>query len=340
MRRLILTLVLTLGMVSVARAQDFEAAGKHFSAAQEAFGAKHFKTAAAEFEAAYGITKDPVLLYNIGESYQKAGNGPKAVASYRQYLHDQPNAQDKAEVQRRIADIEAKGEKLVDQSAPGDTPPAAATQPTTPPPGPAATPPPTPAPAATPPPPPTPPTPESTAPTTGAASPATPPEVAPTPEKVAPGPTTPAPEPAAVPAPAPSAPPPGLLDEGPTTKLRVGAWIGVATTLAFLTAGAILGLAAESRSDEINRRLSFVDMSGQPHKFDQSAANDLDNLQSDGKLYNGLAIGFYSVAAASAVATTVMFIVDARRPHPTQHALRFAPVVGRNAAGLALGGTF
>ena len=50
------------------RAQDFDAAGKHFSAAQEAFGAKHFKTAAAEFEAAYGITKDPVLLYNVAES--------------------------------------------------------------------------------------------------------------------------------------------------------------------------------------------------------------------------------------------------------------------------------
>ena len=43
-------------------------------------------------------------------------------------------------------------------------------------------------------------------------------------------------------------PPPGLLDEGPTTKLRVAAWIGVAATLAVLTAGAIFGLVGASRA--------------------------------------------------------------------------------------------
>ncbi len=124
------------------------------------------------------------------------------------------------------------------------------------------------------------------------------------------------------------------------TKLRVGAWIGVASSLALLTAGAILGLAAQSRADEINRRLSFVDMTGQPKKFDQSAQNDLTSLHDDGALYNGLAIAFYSAAAVSAVATVTMFVVDAKRPKPTTHAWRLAPVVGPNAAGLSLGGSF
>src|SRR5205823_14160952 len=101
---------------------------------QEAFGAKHFKTAAAEFEAAYGITKDPVLLYNVAESYEKAGDGRKAVANYKGYLKEQPAAQDKAEVQKRIKAIEQKGYKLASQSAPGDNPPAATTAPTPPPP--------------------------------------------------------------------------------------------------------------------------------------------------------------------------------------------------------------
>lgn len=352
MRRLILILVVTLGLTSAARAQDFEAAGRHFSAAQEAFGAKHFKTAAAEFEAAYGITKDPVLLYNIAESYEKAGDGHKAVAEYTQYLHDQPNAQDKAEVQKRIKAIQAKNYRLADQSAPGDNPPATTVAPSGPTPAPTVPTTPTPAGAAptvtstgapataTPPPP----APSSTEPTTTQpAPPTTPPapSVA-TPEKTAPGPTTTAPEPAAVPTAAPAAnqPPPGLLDEGPMTKTRVGAWIGVATTLAFLTAGAIFGLAAQSRADEITRRLTFVDMNNQPHKFDASAANDLQSLKDDGNLYNGLAIGFYSVAAASAVTTVVLFVVDAKHPHPTQHALRFGPTVDKSGAGLALGGTF
>ena len=45
MTRLIAAVVVSLGLTSAAWAQDFEAAGKHFSAAQEAFGARHFKTA-------------------------------------------------------------------------------------------------------------------------------------------------------------------------------------------------------------------------------------------------------------------------------------------------------
>src|SRR5882724_9259765 len=145
MTRLACTVVVSLGLFfalgATAWAQDFEAAGKHFSAAQEAFGAKHFKTAAAEFEAAYGITKDPVLLYNVAESYEKAGEGHKAVANYKAYLRDQPQAQDKAEVQKRIKAIEQKGYKLASQSAPGDNPPT--TAPTPPPPIAPATPPPT-----------------------------------------------------------------------------------------------------------------------------------------------------------------------------------------------------
>src|SRR4051812_2965671 len=144
MTRLACTVVVLVGLSATAWAQDFEAAGKHFSAAQEAFGARHYKTAATEFEAAYSITKDPVLLYNVGESYEKAGEGHQAVANYKAYLKEQPAAQDKAEVQRRIKAIEAKNYKIASQSAPGDNPATATTAPATPPPSPRpATPPPT-----------------------------------------------------------------------------------------------------------------------------------------------------------------------------------------------------
>ncbi|MDB4971482.1 MAG: tetratricopeptide repeat protein [Myxococcales bacterium] len=352
MTRLIAALAVTVGLTSAAWAQDFEAAGKHFSSAQEAFGAKHYRTAAAEFEAAYGITKDPVLLYNVAESYEKAGDGRKAASNYKAYLRDQPQAADKAEVQRRVKNIEGRGYRLTSQSMPGDSLPATTgtTAPTLPPATPAATPPPSTAttPATSPPsmkepgpaPPSTPPpstatTPPSTSPPPTSALPPTntpPVEAAPVPER--------APEPAPVVA-VPPAEQPGLLDEGPTSKMRVGAWIGVASTLAVLTAGAIFGLAAQSRADEINRRLSFVDMNGQPHKFDQSASSDLQSLKDDGNLYNGLAIGFYSVAAVSAVITITLFVVDAKRPKPARkNAFNFAPVVGKNAGGFALGGTF
>jgi hypothetical protein len=261
------------------------------------------------------------------------------------YLKEQPAAQDKAEVQRRIKNIEAKGYKIASQSAPGDGPAvtASTTAPTAPPPTAPSTPPPS-----VPAPPPVPPA--ATTPTTETAPPPSMPSTAPTevtptpPPAVVPTPPNPppvatVPEPAAVPQATP--PPPGLLDEGPTSKLRVAAWIGVATTLAVLTAGAIFGLSAESRADEINRRLSFVDTTNQPHKFDQSTQSDLQSLKSDGDLYNGLAIGFYSVAAVSAVATVTMFVVDAKRGKPAkQQAWHIAPVVGKSAGGFALGGSF
>ena len=360
MRTVLFSLVLATvtAFAAVAHAQDFEAAGKHFSAAQEAFGARKFKTAAGEFEAAYAISKDPVLLFNIGESYEKGGDGHKAVASYKQYLKDQPQAADKPEVQKRIRAIEAKHLRLVDQSAPDDKPAAAATTA----PSAAATPsaPATPSPAA-------PATPSPTAPTTsettGSAAPTPTPAPPPSsvPESTEPNtsalppstmapPTTPTPERAAHPSEPeksiePGPPPttvPGLIDEGPPTRLRVAAWIGVASTLALLTAGAVFGLAAQSRADEITRQLSFVSTSGQPNQFTSATNSTLNQLKSDGNLYNGLGIAFFSASAASAVATVVLFVVDAKRPPEKKSAtaLRFAPAVGPNSAGLSLQGSF
>jgi hypothetical protein len=317
---------------TAAHAQDFDAAAKHFGNAQAAFGQQHFKVAAGEFEAAYAVTKDPILLYNIAESWEKAGDGKKAVARYRDYLKAQPNAGDKAEVNRRIKAIEAKKYKLVSQSAPGDEPGETTTPPapgTTPPATLSATPeaPPAPAPAptpATPPPGATPVAPE--APPAATATPA--PEATP----------APAPEPAPAPAPAPVT---GVVEERPSSKLRVAAWIGVAATVAVLTAGAIFGLAAQSRADEIDRQLNFVDASGAPKKFDQATQDNLTNLKSDGNLYNGLAIGFFSAAGALAITTTVLFVLDWRHHKESRTAkLRVAPTVGKGGAGLVAGWSF
>src|SRR5262249_9726401 len=142
---------------------------------------------------------DPVLLYNIGEAWQKAGEGKKAVAAYKAYLKAQPKAQDRADVQKRIKMIEDKKFKIPDQSiaeappskaqtmTPDFDAPAPAPVPEAPPPA-AAPPAPATAPAAAPATPPTPETPQPPA----AAAPATP--------------ETAAPPPAAVPAPAPAAP--------------------------------------------------------------------------------------------------------------------------------------
>lgn len=314
-----LWVLLGLGAVSAvprdARAQDYDAAGRHFAAGQSRFAAKQFHTSALEFQAAYEITKDSVLLYNIGEAWQKAGEAQKAVASYRVYLKERPTTQDRPELERRIAQIESKRLKVVDESIPGDKAEAEhydvkATE-----------------------------TPTPVAPATVVPAPA--PAVVPA--VVAP--VEPAPAPATVtPPPAPPPAPVGLLDDRPSTRLRTAAWCSVAATIALVTTGAILGLAAQSRGDEISRRLSFVDSSGQPRAFDANARSDFESLRDEGKLYNGLAIGFYTAAGAMAVATTTLFLVDWRRrrkaAETTAQSVRFAPAVSPSSAGLVVGGSF
>jgi hypothetical protein len=322
---------------STVRAQDFSAAAAHFGAAQQAFGKQHFHTAAAEFQMAYDITKDPVLLYNIGEAWQKAGDGKKAVASYKAYLKAQPNAQDRADVQKRIKTIEAAKFNIPDQSAPGDSgvAPTAGSAPksdsdvpgTAPPPPPASGPPaPAPSPAELVPPTPPPP---------GAnqnPGPAPPPSPVPDDQRKSGPAGGSGPE-------KPPGPSGGLLEDQPVSKMRVAAWIGVAATVATLTAGAIFGLSAQARADDISRRFSFVDTNGQPHAFDAAAQKDYQSLKDDGELYNDLAISFFSISGALAVTTTVLFIVDAKRP-ATKQAFHIVPSLSPNHAGLAAGWSF
>jgi hypothetical protein len=297
-------------------AQDFEAAARHFSAAQDAFGKQHFHDAAAEFEHAYEITKDPVLLYNIGEAWQKAGQGKKAVASYKAYLKANPTAQDRADVQKRIKMIEGKNFKIADQSAPvkNEPPVTAATPPVVASPAPKKE--------------------ETLAPDFDA------PAASPAPAVAEPVAAPPAPVVVAAPPEKekPAEPSGGLLEDQPVSKMRVAAWICVAGTVAVLTAGAIFSLSAQARADEISRRFGFVDSTNQPRPFDAMAQSDYHNLKDEGQLYNSLGIGFFSAAGALAVVTTVLFIVDAKRP--VKRTLSFTPTVGSKAAGASLGWSF
>jgi len=315
-------------VVRAAETPDLDAAGKHFTVAQDCFAKKLYKSAATEFEAAYGISKDPLLLYNIGEAWQKSGDGKKAVASYKAYLKAQPQAQDKADVNLRIKTITAKKFKLEAQSAPGDDPAkvipeaqAAMAKPVEPPP-------------------------------------VEKPALMGLPEEPAKVEALPPPKLDEKIVDKPKAPEPAVvaekrreekaektvLDDAPASKLKVAAWIGVAATVAVLTTGAILGLAAQSRADEISRRFNFADSNGQPRAFDASQQTEYRNLKNEGNLYNGLAIGFFAASGALAVATAVMFGMDYKQQKEKEgkkaSAFRLAPQFGPQGAGLSAAGSF
>jgi hypothetical protein len=299
---------------TAAHAQDFDAATHHFATAQEEFGKQHYKIAAGEFQAAFDISKDPMLLFNIGEAWHKAGEGQKAVDAYKAYLGAKPDATDKAEVQKRIKAITANHMKLPSESAPDDDPAAFAAAQARAAEDKAAADKEAAEKAAA----------DKTAADKAAAERAAAERAAA--EKAAA-------EAAAKPLPVAAAPPPAAL-QPPASTMRIVAWAGVAMTVAVLTAGAIMGLAAQSRADEIERREKFVDANGQPKTFDSQQQSDFKNLTNEGNTYNAAAISLYTISAALAVTTTVLFVLDYKRTPAKRDVLSIGPSIDKNGAGV------
>jgi tetratricopeptide (TPR) repeat protein len=88
-----------------------EGAKEHYERAKKLYDLNRFDEAVKEFEAAYELNDQPVLLYNIAQSYRLAGKLPESVRFYKSYLRnfqskngkDAPN---KVEVEGKIVDIE------------------------------------------------------------------------------------------------------------------------------------------------------------------------------------------------------------------------------------------
>lgn len=56
------------------------------------FQKKEFLQAAEELHTAYAIEPKPLLLFNIGQSYRRAGRAQEALAAYERFIHDEPTS--------------------------------------------------------------------------------------------------------------------------------------------------------------------------------------------------------------------------------------------------------
>jgi tetratricopeptide (TPR) repeat protein len=65
-----------------------------------------FAEALAEYEAAYLAVQDPPFLFNIAQCHRKLGKNKEALDAYRTYLRVAPEAPNRSEVQKRIAELE------------------------------------------------------------------------------------------------------------------------------------------------------------------------------------------------------------------------------------------
>lgn len=77
-----------------------------FETATAEFNLGHYEKAAAMYEEIYKVTLEPVLLYNIAQAHRLGGDFDKAVFFYKGYLRAQPQAKNRGEVQKRIAELE------------------------------------------------------------------------------------------------------------------------------------------------------------------------------------------------------------------------------------------
>ncbi len=72
------------------REEQFE---EHYRAALAFYQQARYPEAIAEFEVAYGIDPQPLLIFNVGQAYRKAGRLAEARAKYQEYLDKDPAAE-------------------------------------------------------------------------------------------------------------------------------------------------------------------------------------------------------------------------------------------------------
>lgn len=90
-----------------------------------------FVEAAEEYEKGYAVSSDPELLFPIGEAYRSAGNPDRAAGAYRSFLDKAPASPNRAEAEKRLAEVTAASAHPAPATAPRPVPAAPAPAPAT-----------------------------------------------------------------------------------------------------------------------------------------------------------------------------------------------------------------
>jgi len=86
-----------------------------------------FAQALDAFKQAYLSHPDPTFLFDIGQCYRKLGQPAQAAEAYKNYLRDRPDADNRADIERLIAEEEARARSAAPLAAtPAEARPATA----------------------------------------------------------------------------------------------------------------------------------------------------------------------------------------------------------------------
>ena len=258
---------------------DYAAAKQHYQAAEEASARGDHATAAREYGIAYDITKDPVLFYKIGQSYERAGDCTSAQVYYGRYLKEgNPSEEFKTKTEEAM---KACGQKPGPESgtSTGDRTPEAGDRT---------------------------------------------PETATTADRESVG--------------AVSAVPKSLEDEEPSWQ-RTAAWSSVGIAVALLTTGAVLGLSAASREEDVANLIEFRDAEGQPATYTGATRDRYKDLISEGDRLESLAVVAFAASGVAVASAALFFFLDARA-EADRDATALRPTAGPAGVGLTWGGRF
>ncbi len=98
----------------------------HYEEGTKAYNEGDYARAVAEYKAGYKLKPEPVLLYNIAQSYRLGGDLVQATTYYKLFLKNKPNAPNRREVEERIRKLE---EETRAKSPPPDPTPVASAAP-------------------------------------------------------------------------------------------------------------------------------------------------------------------------------------------------------------------
>jgi hypothetical protein len=252
---------------------------------QKAFadGVRSFETGDARgaeraWKLGYAVGHDPAFLVRVGEAEEQAGATKDAIESYEHYLREAPDASDRGDIESRIRRLAPPGST----SKPGgaDTPEEFGASPGSSLPV------------------------RATAPASGSTGPAV----------------------RSVPAVAvsrglqaqddPNEDLRPIIDESeaPRSRLNTTAWVGAGVTTLLLGVAAFYGASAAEKSGDANRLLIYSDPNtGVPTEYKANAQqfeSDVRAGQHDDRVAKGLLIA----AGVTALASTVLFIVDSASP--------------------------
>ncbi len=114
-------------------AADMTKAKAAFGEGKKLFDAGDFAEAAGKFKESYKLSKNPVLLYNIGFANEKAGQDDIALFYYRKFLTDAPaDAAQRPEVVDKVKELEKKFQTGGTTTTTPTTSPTVTTPPPTP----------------------------------------------------------------------------------------------------------------------------------------------------------------------------------------------------------------